>query len=29
MTSYNSVFGWVHGFKINDNNPVLGVANIA
>lgn len=24
MTSHNSFFGWVHGFKINQNNLILG-----
>ncbi len=24
MTSHNSLFGWIHGFKINHNNLLLG-----
>jgi type IV secretory pathway TrbD component len=24
MTSHNSLFGWIHSFKINHNNLLLG-----
>ena len=28
ITSHDSLFGWIHGFKINKNNPILGAASI-
>jgi hypothetical protein len=27
MTSHNSFFGWIHGFKFNQNNIVSASAN--